>query len=118
MNVKVPKSWDSLPNKEKKKIEDYCKQICLESYNNDIALVLDTYIKMACIILHDHFGFGEHRLMRFVGAHRMAFRMNFKWVREKRQDAELNKKLAKIFRKYGYPKAAFDDIAGRLNPDD
>ena len=118
MKVRVPKAWDSLPKKQKQLIEDYCKQICLDSYNDDIALVLDTYIKMACIILHDNFGFGENRLNQFVGAHRMMFRQNLKWVKDHSQNAKLNERLKGIFRKNGYPKAAFDDIMGRLNPND
>ena len=118
MNVKIPKGWDSLPPRQKKLIEDYCKKVCLDSYNNDIALVLDTYIKMACIILHDNFGFGEKRLRMFIAAHRMMFRHNFRWVKERTQNENLNKRLKEIFRKEGWPKQAFDDIVGRLNPDD
>lgn len=118
MKANIPRAWDALPKKQKETIVEYCKQICLESYNDDIALVLDTYIKMACIILHDNFGFGECRLLRFVAAHRRMFRHNLKWVKEKSQDANLNERLKGIFRKNGYPKAAFDDIMGRLNKND
>lgn len=118
MNVRIPKAWDSLPKRQKELIEDYCKTVCLDSYNDDIALVLDTYIKMACIILHDNFGFGERRLNRFIGAHRMMFRHNLKWVKAHSQDKNLNERLKGIFKVNGYPKAAFDDIMGRLNRDD
>ena len=93
MKVRVPKAWDNLPNRQKQVIEDYCKQVCLDSYNDDISLVLDTYIKMACIILHDNFGFGESRLNRFIGAHRMMFRQNLKWVKKQCQDENLNARL-------------------------
>lgn len=118
MKVRIPKGWEHLPKSQKKAIEDYCTKVCLDSYNNDIALVLDTYLKMACIVLHDNFGFGEARLRQFIASHRMMFRMNMRWVKEHTQDENLNKRLSEIFKKNGYPKAAFDDITGRLNPDD
>ena len=63
---------------------------------------------MACIILHDEFGFRELRLLRFVGAWRRAYR---RIEREKLRQAEwLDGELARCFPKEGFPQERIDNM--------
>ena len=82
MKANIPKSWNSLPKKEKEAISDWLQKITKEQCEKDMRIVLDRYIKMVCLTLHDAFGFGEKRLMMFLGNHKRLFHRQHKMVKD------------------------------------
>lgn len=110
MNVRKPKSWLSLPPSERQKIIE----ILQEQENKDMAIILDLYIKMVCYTLHDVFGFGEYRLNLFLGNHMRLFKDQVKLVDRGEQIAFIDEKMAKIFRKNGFPQELIDKMCGKV----
>lgn len=114
MKARIPKSWDRLPKAQKEAIADYMKEIVTKQEDKDMRIMLDLYIKMVCLTLHDAFGFGEKRLTMFLGNHKRLFRRQHKMVLDGTQIDYLNERMAKIFRKGGFPQGFFDDMLGEV----
>lgn len=112
MRVRPPKAWQSLPQGQKDKIEEHAKNVALEQMEKDARVIIDLYIKMVCMTLHNVFGFGEKRLNLFLANHRMLFREQVKLVRNNTQIQFLNDEMEKIFRKNGFPQGMFDKTLG------
>lgn len=120
MNVRTPKTWESLPPAQRKRIEEYCRGVALEAAREtterDGRIILDIYIKMVCLTLHEVFGFGEKRLTLFLGNHRALFFEQREKVKDNTQLDYLNAEMAKIFRKSGFPQGFFDKMLGAVEP--
>jgi hypothetical protein len=116
MNVRVPKIYKSLPASQRQRIEEYCRGVALEAAREtterDGRIMLDLYIKMVCLTLHEVFGFGEKRLYLFLGNHRGLFESQAEMVRNGTQVDYLNAEMNKIFRKHGFPDRVFDNMLG------
>lgn len=116
MKVRIPKSWENLTPAQRAKITDYCKGVAFEAaqetVERDGRIMLDIYIKMVCLTLHDVFGFGEKRLTLFLGNHRALFFDQRKKVQDNTQLEFLDAEMAKIFRKNGFPQNFFDKMLG------
>ena len=99
-----------------KKIEAHCRNVALqaarETTERDARIMLDIYIKMVCVTLHDAFGFGEKRLTYFLGNHKRLFQRQRKMVQNDTQLDYLNKRMAEIFKKNGFPQQFFDNMLG------
>lgn len=120
MNVRTPRVWESLSSSQRKRIEEYCRGVALEAARKtterDGRIMLDIYIKMVCLTLHEVFGFGEKRLTLFLGNHRALFFDQKKKVEDGTQLDYLNAKMAKIFKKNGFPQNFFDKMLGTVEP--
>lgn len=118
MKANVPRSWQSLPNAQRKSIEEYCQKVAreaaLETSAKDARIILDLYIKMVCVTLHDAFGFGEKRLTMFIGNHRRLFKRQCRMVKDNTQIEYLNRRMDEIFKKNGFPKHFFDEMLGAV----
>lgn len=116
MKANVPKAWGSLPPAQRKRLEDYCKQVAIDAAQQttekDARIIMDIYIKMVCLTLHDAFGFGEKRLTMFLGNHKRLFYRQRRLVQNNEQLEYLDKRMAEIFKKNGYPQEFFDDMLG------
>lgn len=112
MKARIPKAWQTLPASQRKVIEDYARSVAEEQLEKDGRVMLDLYIKMVCLTLHDVFGFGEKRLGLFLGHHRALFFDQEKKVQDNTQLDFLNEKMAKIFKKCGFPQNFFDKMLG------
>ena len=112
MKANVPKSWDRLPQAQRKSIREYALNIAKEQMEKDGRIILDLYIKMVCLTLHDAFGFGEKRLTMFLGSHKRLFHRQRRMVENNEQLEYLDKRMAEIFKKGGYPQGFFDDMLG------
>ena len=77
-------------------------------------VILDLYMKMVCCVLHDAFGFGEKRLTYFIGNHRRLFDQQNRLVNKGEQPEYLNKRMAEIFKKDGYPQEFVDGLIGKI----
>ena len=119
MKARTPKVWESLSASQRAKIEEYCRGVALEAAREtterDGRIMLDLYIKMVCLTLHDVFGFGEKRLTLFLGNHRALFFDQQKMVQDGSQVEYLNAQMAKIFKRNGFPQSFFDKILGPID---
>ena len=121
MKAKIPRAWQNLPPAQRTRIEEFCRQVAMETIEQDGRVMLDLYIKMVCVTLHDAFGFGEKRLIMFLGNHRRLFIKQQKMVADGSQIEYLDRRMAEIFRKDGFPQEFFDDMLGEVkkkNPRD
>jgi hypothetical protein len=114
MKPNIPRSWLTLPKKEQKAIEEYVKQVAEKEVEREARIMLDLYMKMVCMVLHDAFGWGEKRLNYFLGNHRMMFKRQFKMVKDDTQIEYLNRRMAEIFKKDGFPKEFLDALLGEV----
>ena len=118
MNVRPPKAWESLTASQRKKIEEYAQSIAKEQLEKDGRLMLDLYIKMVCVTLHEAFGFGEMRLNYFLVNHTNLFRDQRQKVSAGTQLEHLDNEMKKIFRKFGFPQKIFDKLLGPVEKED
>ena len=109
MRANLPRSYMSLPPSEKRKIEELAE----EQMNKDMMVMLDIFMKMSCCVLHDAFGFGKHRMIRYLGNYRRVFKKHVKLVRKGEQLPYLDERMREIFGSEGYPdeffKSMFED---------
>lgn len=116
MKVRTPKPYASLPSSQRQRIEEYCKSVAFqaakETTERDERIMLDCYIKMACLALHEGLGLDEDQLYLFLGWHQRIFKEQVEMVKKGTQVQYLNGEMAKIFRKSGFPEDFFNDMLG------
>lgn len=119
MKVRIPKAYSQLSPKDKEKLKSFTQQVALEAAEKmderNCRIILDIYIKMVCLVLHDAFGFGEKRLRMFIGNHKRLFERQSKLVAKGDQLEYLDKRMAEIFRKDGFPQKFIDDMLGEVS---
>lgn len=113
MKAIIPRGFKQLKPSDQKKL----MELADEQINKNCTIMLDIYLKMSCIILNAAFGFGEERLNRYLGNFRRAFTKQAKLVKNGKQNADLDAKIRKIFRKKGYPDDFFKTIVSDWNID-
>ena len=118
MKVRVPKPWRELSPRDQEKLKAFTREVALEAAEKQIEIdgriMLDIYIKMACLVLHDAFGFGEKRLTMYIGNHKRLFMRQAKLVSRGEQLQYLDKRMAEIFSKNGFPQKFIDDLLGEV----
>jgi hypothetical protein len=116
MKVRVPKPWEKLSPRDQEKLKAFTREVALEAAEKQIEIdgriMLDIYMKMACLVLHDAFGFGERRLTRYIGNHKRLFHRQAKLVSRGEQLQYLDQRMAEIFPKDGFPQKFVDDMLG------
>ena len=119
MKVKIPKSYKQLSHTDQKELKQFTQDVALEAaekmLERDARIMLDIYMKMACLVLHDAFGFGERRLVRYIGNHKRLFHRQAKLVQRGEQLQYLNERMAQIFKKDGFPQKFIDDLLGEVD---
>lgn len=57
MKVRVPKPWEKLSPRDQEKLKAFTRDVALEAAERQIEIdgriMLDIYMKMACLVLHD-----------------------------------------------------------------
>ena len=116
MKVRVPKPWEKLSPRDQEKLKAFTREVALEAAEKQIEIdgriMLDIYMKRACLVLHDAFGFGERRLTRYIGNHKRLFHRQAKLVSRGEQLQYLDRRMAEIFKKDGFPQKFVDDMLG------
>lgn len=103
MKANIPIEYSRLKPSDKKRLLDAMER----AHARDMNVMLDLFLKMSCIILHDSKGFTEADLYCYLGSYRQFFRRQAKLVREGRQIEEIDKRLSEIFPESGYPNEFF-----------
>ena len=112
MNAKVRKDWEQMTPASQRRVEQYWISKYSELLEKNMRIMLDLYMKMVCVTLHDKLSLSEEELMLFLGHHRELFREQVKMVRSDEQIEYLDARMAEIFKKNGFPKGFFDRMLG------
>lgn len=114
MKANIPKAWGNISPAQRRQIQEHARNIARVQMEKDARIMLDIYIKMVCLTLHDAFGFGEKRLTYFLGNHKRLFYRQKRMVQDGTQLEYLDKRMAEIFRKNGFPQEFFDKMLGEV----
>nr|DAF74480.1 MAG TPA: hypothetical protein [Caudoviricetes sp.] len=114
MKCNLPKSWNQLPKSEKELIQAELTKQLNHLVDKEEAEVQEIWIKLACILLHETFGFGEKRLGRFIAAWNRIYRRNERCRVKSEQTAWLEAEMAKCFPKFGFPQSRIDRLKERV----
>lgn len=119
MKARVPKPWEKLSPRDQEKLKAFTREVALEAaekmLERDARIMLDIYMKMVCVMLHDMpDGWGEKRLRMFLGNHKRVFARQFRLVERGEQLKYLNKRMEEIFKKDGFPQNFVDDLLGEV----
>lgn len=114
MKCNLPKSFNQLPKAEQEAIQDALNEQLNHLVDKEEAEVQEIWIKLACILLHENFGFGEQRLMRFIAAWNRVYRRNERIQTKAEQTAWLDAEMAKCFPKCGFPQNRIDRLKEKV----
>ena len=109
MKANLPKSWLSLPQKEKQIISDLMNKTVNDTIDAEEDLIQKIWLQWACIVLHETFGFGKKRLMLFLGNWKRMYRKNRTFKDDIEQQKYLDEKIKKIFGN-DYPQDFIDKL--------
>lgn len=109
MKARLPKSWETLPQKEKQIIVDLMSKRVNDTIDAEEDLIQKIWLQWACIVLHEAFGFGRTRCMMFLGNWKKMYRKNSKFKSDQEQRQYLDAKIKKIF-KNDYPQDFIDSL--------
>ena len=120
MKVRIPKAYKQLHYDDQQDLKKFTQDVALEAaekmLERDARIMLDIYMKMVCVMLHDMpDGWGEKRLRMFLGNHKRVFARQFKLVERGEQLKYLNGRMAEIFKKDGFPQDFLDDLLGAVD---
>jgi hypothetical protein len=119
MKARIPREYESLNPAQKERLKQYCIDVAAEAAlkqeEHDCRVILDLYMKQACCILHDAFGFGEKRLTYFIANHKRMFDRQNRLVVKGGQTKYLNARMAEIFKKEGFPQEFLDGLIERID---
>lgn len=120
MKVKIPKSYKDLSHTDQQELKKFTQDVALEAaeamLERNSRIMLEIYMKMVCVMLHDMpNGYGEKRLRVFLAGHKRVFARQFRLVERGEQLQYLNKRMAEIFKKDGFPQNFVDDLLGEVD---
>ena len=120
MKVKIPKSYKQLSHTDQQDLKKFTQEVALEAaekmLERNARIMLEIYMKMVCVMLHDMpDGYGEKRLRVFLAGHKRVFARQFRLVERGEQLQYLNKRMAEIFKKDGFPQDFVDDLLGKVD---
>lgn len=110
MKANMPRSWYSLPKAERESLQKVMTNMVYDKVDEEQANLQEVWIKLACIVLHDVFGMGETRLLRFVAAWKRIYRKNERTGCEEKQTEWLASEMARCFPKGGFPQERIDEL--------
>lgn len=108
-------SWRLLPEYEKEAIIKELEEQMNKALDKEVAEVQDIWIKLACILLHETYGFGEERLLRFIAAWDRVYRRNARIETKSEQKEWLDAEMVKCFPKTGFPQFRIDRLKEKGN---
>lgn len=114
MKCNMPRSFNQLPKSERELIQNALNEQLTQLVDKEEAEVQEIWIKLACINLHETFGFGEERLMRFIAAWNRVYRRNERVQTKAEQTAWLDAEMAKCFPKSGFPQMRIDKLKEKV----
>ena len=114
MKCNLPKSFNQLPKAEQNAIQEALNEQLSHLVDKEEAEVQEIWIKLACILLHETYGFGEKRLMQFIAAWNRIYSRNERLKTKSEQTAWLDAEMAKCFPKCGFPQSRIDHLKEKV----
>ena len=114
MKCNLPISFDKLPKTERDAIQNALNDQLNYLVDKEEAEVQEIWIKLACILLHENFGFGEQRLCRFIIAWNRIYNRNARTQTKPEQTAWLDAEMKKCFPKNGFPQRRIDNLKDKV----
>ena len=114
MKCNLPTSFNKLPKFERDAIQDAMNEQLNHLLDKEEAEVQEIWIKLACILLHENFGFGEQRLSRFIIAWNRIYNRNARTQTKAEQTAWLEEEMKKCFPKIGFPQCRIDHLKEKV----
>ena len=114
MKCNLPTSFNKLPKSERDAIQDALNEQLNHLVDKEEAELQEIWIKLACILLHENFGFGEQRLDRFIIAWNRIYRRNARTGNKAEQTAWLEEEMKKCFPKNGFPQCRIDHLKEKV----
>ena len=107
----LPRSWFSLPEREKDAITEVYQKALHEALDHEEAELQKAWLKLACIVLHSQKDpYGKKRCMAFLAKWKRVYRIVGKCKTNAERDAYLDAEMDKIFGKGGYPYKWIDSL--------
>lgn len=97
MNVKLPKTFNDLSDKEQKRLLNAMKQSCLDNITETEKDIQVIWLKMATLILAKNFNFNSDELYLFLGNWDELYRANSKLKTTTEFEQFLDSELCGIF---------------------
>lgn len=106
-----PKSWDRLPDFEKRAIEEYWSKRFNAQLDHEEAILQKRWLQLACIVLHNQKDrYGKFRCMAFLAGWKRVYRKCEKFNTNAEIDAYLKTEMDSIFGVDGYPYEWVDSL--------
>lgn len=110
MKVRLPKSWNRLPQSEKDVINRVMTDEVVKQVVHEQAELQKIWLQYACIVLNKSFGFGRDRCLLFLANWREMYRINSNLDDKGKQAEYLSREMNRIFGKEGYPESFVDKL--------
>lgn len=114
MKCNMPRSWDTLPQREKQIINETMTKWAYDIVDKEQAELQETWIKLACILLHDFHGFDEDELMKFIAAWKRIYKRNERTGNKEEQDKWIEGEMSKCFPYCGFPQIRIDELKEKV----
>ena len=111
MKSNIPRSWLTLPEREKKIIYKMLEDKYNEAVDHEEAELQKRWLQLACIVLHRQKDrFGKMRCLAFLNGFKRIYKQCERFRSEVETTEWINKELEPIFGKDGYPSEWVDSL--------
>ena len=111
MKANIPKSWLSLPPKEKRIITELVEEEVRKGVDHEEAELQKRWLQLACIVLHKQKdSYGKMRCMAFLKAWKRVYKACEKFKSGAEIDEWLKSEMDSIFGVDGYPSGWVDSL--------
>lgn len=111
MKANIPKSWLSLPPKEKRIIEKLVEEEVRNAVDHEEAELQKRWLQLACIVLHrQKDAYGKMRCMAFLKGWKRVYKACEKFKSGPEIDEWLKSEMDSIFGADGYPAEWVDSL--------
>lgn len=110
MKANLPRSWLSLPKKEKDIISNVLQDEINKAVDHEEAEIQKVWLQMACIILHNALGRDKDECLIFLGNWKRLYHVIGKCKTNEERDEYLKSEMEKIFGLDGYPSEWVDSL--------
>lgn len=108
-------SWRLLPEYEKEAIIKEFEEQMNKALDKEVAEVQDIWIKLACILLRETYGFDEEQLLQFIASWDRVYRRNARIETKSEQKEWLDTEMVKCFPETGFPQFRIDRLKEKGN---
>ena len=111
MKANIPKSWLSLPEREKKAISKMVEEEINKTIDHEEAELQKRWLQLACIVLHRQKDpFGKTRCLAFLNGFKRIYKKCKRFKSDNEIKEWIDKELELIFGIGGYPSEWVDDL--------